>query len=148
MTGRFGHGETTITVSSATEPTREGKTMLNDTKRKAHLLGISGQRHFETYRNLTAENLASLIDEGLINPEARLHNSPTVFEFLEFMEMYPSVTAYGYATFPPNPNPRIVIEGLIYEGPIEPELIRDFNSFCATADHVNNIGLRSWWRSI
>jgi hypothetical protein len=80
------------------------------------LLGIppdakygGGIEHFE---GLPAPVLRKLIEEQFANPEDCQNCSPTIQEFLDFMEEHPGFTAHGYAVELRRSDYRISIEGL------------------------------------
>lgn len=80
------------------------------------LLGISpGAKYgggIEYFKNLDAATLSQMVEQGFADPESAQNCSPTVAEFLEFMEAHPDFKAHGYAVSLKRDDYRVSIEGL------------------------------------
>lgn len=115
------------------------------------LLGIpagapygGGIQHFD---GLDAARLRALIAGGHADPSECQNASPSIAEFLEFMEEHPSVLAHGYAVHYERPDYRTSLEGLEYRGPVSPELARSFKTRFTDADEisVSSYNLYCWY---
>lgn len=83
-------------------------------------------RHFS---NLFAYQLRGLLEEGFIDPLETQNGSPTVAEFLAFMERWPQVTCHGYAVGTERSDYRVTIEGLDCMHDITDDLFEAFKGF-------------------
>jgi hypothetical protein len=124
-----------------------------DTKRRAEILGIPDDYPFggiRKFKNATAEQIKTLIDENFLAPSDTQNDSPTAKEFLEFMEEYPEVKAHGYVVSPDRDDYRVTIEGLeCPEFKLTEDsfgLYIDFIKLCRHADEFEiDSCLYSWW---
>ena len=90
----------------------------------------------EYFKNLSADTLRTLIEQKFIDPESTQNCSPTVSEFLEFMEARPAFKAHGYAVKLSRDDYRVSIEGLKARGVSQ----EDMHAFIRTfrdADDLN-----------
>jgi hypothetical protein len=115
------------------------------------LLGIpagssygGGIQHFS---GLEAARLRALIAGGHANPSECQNSSPSIAEFLEFMDEHPGMLAHGYAVHYERPDYRTSLEGLEYRGTVNPELARRFKARFAEADElsVSSDSLYCWY---
>lgn len=105
---------------------------------------LGGCRHFD---ELDLSQLKELVENQFIDLEDAQNCSPTVGDFLEFMEKYPKVLAHGYAVSYNRDDYRVSLEGLSYKGRVTKELLKDFVYLCRHADEFNieDNTLYSWW---
>jgi hypothetical protein len=105
-----------------------------------------GVAHFD---DLKPEEARTLMDAGEIYPEGRQNYSPTMKEFVEFMESVDDhdIRAIGYMVSPNRDDERITIEGLMVDETISRDLLfrfiekfRDADEFTAMDDY-----LRCWY---
>lgn len=96
---------------------------------------------------LSIEQLKALEKEGLLDLEDSQNCSPTIKEFMEFMEEYPQVKAHGYIVSPKRDDCRISLEGLICNENITDELLFQFANGFHSADEfeISKEFLRVWW---
>ena len=101
----------------------------------------------EPFDELTAEQLLNLIVLCHADPETCQNNSPSIGDFLKFLEANPKFRAHGYVVSPDRNDYRVSIEGITYEGDASKEEIITFVSFCNGADELDldNESLRAWW---
>jgi hypothetical protein len=93
--------------------------------------GLGGIEHF---RGVGVDTLLALVARNYADPADSQNESPTLGEFIRFMEKYPQVTAHGYAVSPQRADYRVTVEGLEYAGPVGAELRREFEAMNAGAD--------------
>lgn len=107
-------------------------------------LWLGGTRHFDKL-NLT--QLKELINNNFIDLEDAQNLSPTVQDFLEFMEQHPNVLAHGYAVSHNRDDYRVSLEGLSFKGKVTKKLLKDFVCLCRLADEfvMDDNTLYSWW---
>ena len=91
-----------------------------DQTARDRLLGISPDAKYgggvEYFNGLTAATLRKLIDEKFADPEECQNSSPSIQEFLDFMEEHPGFTAHGYAVTLKREDYRVSIEGIEGKG--------------------------------
>jgi hypothetical protein len=123
--------------------------------RRDEILGTAHTRYaggIKPFVGLDAPRLQQLLDERFLEPQARQNLSPTVVEFLRFLERWPWATAHGYAVSRRREDYRVSLEGLSCElSTVPPEkqaqLREEFHQFCRGADEcIDEEGLLwSWW---
>lgn len=91
--------------------------------------------------------LKALQAAGFLDPEERQNDSPTIAEFMAFMEEHPAVYAHGYTIGGTRDDGRVSVEGLACSADaVTIELLRDFVGLCRYADELDvKDNLRSWW---
>ena len=109
-------------------------------KTKEEILGIIGKYGdggIEHFNGLSAKSLKELIKLGFADPEDTQNESPSIAEFLKFMEKYHNVEAHGYAVSPNRSDERVSIEGLETKNrkeELSKEFILDFTKKFRQAD--------------
>jgi hypothetical protein len=88
----------------------------------------------EHFRDLSVATLKELIARNFADPDERQNDSPSIGQFLQFLEKYPHVKAHGYAVSPNREDYRVSLEGVEYDGPVSAELYRDFRALSSSAD--------------
>lgn len=126
-----------------------------DTARRAEILGLPAEDadRFTYFNGLSAEGLRALLDENFASPDDQQNSSPSLAEFLDYMEGHPGVTAHGYAVETSRRDYRVSVEGLnllrsdLPEGADWAEESFDFLEFCRFADEFDHDAerLNSWW---
>ena len=114
-------------------------------KRRHKLLGLDADRNKNQllyFEGLSAETLATLVEEGFADPDDTQNNSPSIGEFLEYMQAHPKVTAHGYIVGKERSDARVSIEGL-HSGTADAEEQIEFLEWNRGADELNRH--RSWW---
>jgi hypothetical protein len=96
--------------------------------------GHEGLGGIERFSGLGVETLRTLVARNFADPADRQNDSPTLGEFLRFLEKHPEVRAHGYAVSPEREDYRVTIEGLEYAGPVSAELRREFRQMNGAAD--------------
>ena len=101
------------------------------------------------YNQLGLDSLRALQGKSLLNLSERQNNSPTIEQFVKFMEKYPCVKAHGYVVTRFRADTGVTIEGLVTpSGSATRELKNAFKTFCKGADELSENykgNLRSWW---
>ena len=128
--------------------------MNRDVARRDALLGITGQRAsggIIRYEDLDGSRLGTLIDERFADPDCAQNESPTIAEFLSFLQEYPEARVYGYAVSPERSDYRVSVEGATVDlGEVAPsrrEAVRAaFARLSETADEAETDGdaLHCW----
>ncbi len=128
------------------------RSLNRDYKKRDEILKIKEYSYsIAKFKNLCIFKLKYLIEEGFVNLKETQNNSPSIKEFVEFMEKYPRVQAHGYVTSINREDYRVSIEGLMWEPikgePADLKLQRDFLLLCRKADEleVTDFKMRSWW---
>ena len=122
---------------------------LNEARR-GELLGLEMASDFDIvrYHGLTATNLAALVAEGFADPEETQNDSPSIGEFLAFMEGHPWALAHGYAVGPQRDDYRVSVEGMAGHAPTARDA-EVFALMCEGADELKAQyaagEVRSWW---
>lgn len=108
---------------------------------------ITTKYDIKNYKNLTLDQLRQLVALNFIELDECQNSSPSVSEFLEFIQKFPQVTAHGYVVSPERNDYRVSIEGLEYKGPITVQLAIDFTNLCREADEftLTENKLSSWY---
>lgn len=99
-------------------------------------------------RDFTIEQLQWLLDNGFLDLEEQQNCSPTVGEFMGFMETYPETLAHGYVVSSRRDDVRVSLEGLKGAWSMSiPQQLMDFIELCRCADSfdVSEKGCYSWW---
>ena len=93
---------------------------------------IGGVRHF---RELSLDNLETLVKDKFIELDECQNDSPTTEEILEFVRKYPDYLVHGYAVSPFREDYRVTLEGVEKDIPVssKEELI-DFTKLFQLAD--------------
>jgi hypothetical protein len=88
-----------------------------------------------------------LKDEGFLDLDQTQNDSPTVAEFIEFLEKHPGAFAHGYTIGSDRDDARVSLEGLAcHANKVTPTMLKDFITLCRHADEFSiEDGLRSWW---
>lgn len=122
--------------------------MLTETqdRRRHSLLGLSptiGHRGgIQYFDGVSAETLATLVEEGFADPDSTQNSSPTIREFLAYMQAHPKVTAHGYIVGWERSDARVSVEGL-HSNTTDPEEQIEFLEWNQGADELSRH--RSWW---
>lgn len=107
------------------------------------------QQDYCSFRAAPLSVIAQLLKLKLIKPNDTQNASPTVKEFVKFVEKHPEITFHGYVIGPKRGDCRISIEGLefITKTTISLELRLDFILFNRWADELecSTNNLHSWW---
>lgn len=114
-------------------------------QRRLSLLGMNisdTQRQVLRFNNLSAETLVTLVEEGFANPDDTQNDSPSVKDFLSYMQAHPNVTAHGYLVGRERSDARVSIEGLELDSDDVHEQI-EFLEWNHGADELDR--RRSWW---
>ena len=89
------------------------------------------------FEGLDVETLKWLLEHNFADPDETQNDSPTIEEFLDFMERHPEFTAHGYAVTDKRDDYRISIEGVeTNETPADRETIFDFMGWFRFADEL------------
>ena len=125
-----------------------------DIKRRDELIFKDGFQ-FERYscggiryfKDLTLDTLKSLKRENFLDASDAQNSSPTIQEFMEFMDEHPGFTAHGYAVIDSRSDYRVSIEGLEKDGDISRDDLVDFVDMNRWADKLNvsDNWLRCWY---
>lgn len=104
---------------------------------------ISGVQWFG---ELSLEKLLTLVDAKLIHPEDSYNDSPTVGDYIDFMQKHKGFVAHGYVV-PPERGNDVVIEGLAYDGEADRDTLIDFANTFHWADEfeMQPDYLRCWY---
>lgn len=123
-----------------------------DYKKRDKILGMNvkwDKKTLGTYRieQVNLDTLNLLVSNNFIDLEERQNESPSVKEFMQFLEKQPSFRAHGYAVGPKRNDYRVTLEGiLIKEKFITKDLKIAFYEFCKEADEIITKGdLWCWW---
>lgn len=115
---------------------------------------IGGLRYF---KNLDLDTLKKLIDLNFIDLNGRQNLSPSVKQFLEFMEENPQTKAHGYSVSNKREDYRVTLEGVtIYKTSVKgedivenisEELMNEFDTRFENADTliISKDLLYCWW---
>jgi hypothetical protein len=108
------------------------------------ILGISNalDRRYTYVSIITLDELNVLNDLGLLDLEQSQNDSPTIGEFMEFMEAHDNVEAHGYV-ITNREDARLSIEGLRLPDETDKQTIIEFLLFCKNADELSEY--YSWW---
>lgn len=94
---------------------------------------LGGTLRFE---ELTLEQLEELRDKRFLELSDAQNESPTIDQFLIFMQEHPGVMAHGYAVSPTRSDYRVSIEGLVFEGECTTNWQLAFLKLCRRADDI------------
>jgi len=99
-----------------------------------------------SYSDLSLEGLKWLIENDFVDLEEQQNDSPSIAEFLSFMEEYPIFFAHGYVVDGSRPDYRVSIEGLSGHTNNMNEMLA-FSKFNKKATEFDcDLGYqRSWW---
>lgn len=64
------------------------------------------------YKSLSGETLRQLVDNKFANEDECQNSSPSIGEFLEFLEAHPDYTAHGYTVSDARSDYRVSVEGI------------------------------------
>ena len=87
----------------------------------------------QRFENINVLQLRELVKLEQAVLSSRHNDSPTIEEFILFMEKYPNTTAHGFAKAP-QAKETISVEGIEYKGEYNKEQLRDFINLCRHAD--------------
>jgi hypothetical protein len=109
-----------------------------------------GDKHFsgiESFDGMNVETLKTLIEKGFVNPEECQNSSPSIRDFVEFMEKNPEFVVSGYVVSPNRNDYRTSVERIHFEGYVSKQMIIDFIKFSNGADEldVEENHLSAWW---
>ena len=116
-------------------------------QKRDEILGLDTSGDHTHLDSISLDTLHKLVREGLLDPEGTQNDSPTVREFMEFMETYPQVVANGYAIGAGRTDARISIEGLRSSGPMTLDLAIAVGDSFHKADEfqISGEGFRVCW---
>jgi len=99
------------------------------------------------YDALTVEQLKDLHESGFLDLETAQNYSPSIGEFIEFMENHDNFVAHGYVVSVERDDYRVSVEGIKKEGDISEQDIIDFATFARYADDFicDKEKLYCWW---
>lgn len=99
------------------------------------------------FESISLEGLKLLLEKKMIDPEMTQNSSPSIADFMGFMEKYPNVVAHGYVVTIDRPDCRVSLEGLRCKPEdVTPEMKDAFIEFCRLADEFEfRDCLYSWW---
>ncbi len=86
------------------------------------------------FSGLSAKKLQELIDLHLADPGEAQNNSPSIAEFLNFMDSHDGYTAHGYTVDYTRDDCRVSIEGIESPGYCEAQELEDFVAAFRDAD--------------
>jgi hypothetical protein len=92
-----------------------------------------GNRHF---RGVSVATLKQLVAHNYADPDGSQNLSPTLGQFIAFLEEFPYVEAHGYAVSPLREDYRVTVEGLEYSAPVSQQLRRKFEEMNGRADEL------------
>ena len=81
------------------------------------------------FNGVTAETLQKLVDLKFADPYERQNESPTIAEFLDFLNGNPDFTAHGYAVNVQRDDYRVSIEGVRANSHDEQQILRFIQMF-------------------
>ena len=103
---------------------------------------FGGIKHFH---HMEISTLKQLNDMGYIDLDSCQNSSPSIGEFMVFMEEHPNVTCHGYVVSPYRQDYRISVEGLECLKDIE-NVRSDFEEFSWADEYVvSDESLYCWW---
>jgi hypothetical protein len=109
---------------------------------------VGGANFFE---NLTLDKLFNLIKLNFANIIHKHNEAPSIGEFFTFAEIQAAkgniFTFEGYAIMPQRYDYRVSIDGTIFNGSYQNQLLEDFGEFVAAPDElsIEPNYLRAWW---
>ena len=101
---------------------------------------MGGIKHFD---NVTVETLNKLIDEEFLDGDGTQNYSPTVDEFIEFMEKYPNWTAFGYAVSNHRGDYRITVTGIERNEGMT-QIDKELEDFVDLARHAEEFDIKGY----
>ncbi len=103
-----------------------------------------GIRRFE---NLNLEKLKKLVDLKFVDVEEYQNDSPTIREFIKFMEKYPDYTVMGYVVSIERSDYRVSLDGIEKIAPAESKAEEnEFIELFRNADDFNiNDEMYAWF---
>jgi hypothetical protein len=105
----------------------------------------------KNFYNLSIDQLQQLVDSGFASPIEKHNESPAIIEFLTFarIQLFKGFifTFEGYVVSPFREDYRVSIDGIVFNGTCEPELVADFQAFVGCPDEldIKPNYLRAWW---
>ena len=143
----IGLGDTVTPKAKAKRKNRTRIPMLTKAQdnRRHKLLGLDADRNrtgLAYFQGLSADSLATLVEEGFADPHMTQNSSPSIGVFLSYMKAHPKVTAHGYVVSTARDDARVSIEGL-HSGTADEEEQNEFLAWNESADELNKN--RSWW---
>lgn len=103
------------------------------------------------FKEASPKVIRELISVGFADPEEAQNSSPTIREFLEFIESQPDPEnwyLHGYSVSPEREDVRVSIEGIGSYGPVASENLADFvmeNRFADTLDIMPDHKVYCWY---
>ncbi|MFC7227020.1 hypothetical protein N0B31_06365 [Salinirubellus salinus] len=109
------------------------------------------------FERLPVADARTLLDEGYVDPQARVGDSPTMVEILAFCERWSAespqtdgeTSLHGRVVAPEDPETGVYFEGVRYTGPTSAEFVRAFADTFATAQSFmleKDLHARCWFR--
>lgn len=92
------------------------------------------------FDKVPAETMRKLIDEKYADPEETQNESPSIQEFLDFIEAREDPDnwyLHGYAVSPERDDVRVSVEGIGSYAPVSAEDLVDFVKLCRYADELD-----------
>ena len=100
----------------------------------------------KNFKELSLETLKELVALGFADPEETQNYSPTITEFIEFMENHPGYYAHGYTVTDKRPDYRVTIEGIAKDEPCADQ--DELEAFVLFARHADDFDMNPpycWW---
>ena len=121
-----------------------------DHELRDHILGINGDAYMRSglaYFEIDLASIQGLRDNNFLDLESTQNDSPTIGEFIDFMENHPGVLAHGYAVPIERYDYRVSLEGVRVPSQFAtPECLADFVDLCRDADNFSiRDGLYCWY---
>ena len=103
---------------------------------------LGGVRHFD---DMTRETLHRLIDEGFVDVDTAQNDSPSIQDFLDFMDMHDGYVVGGYVVSARRSDYRVSVDAITKTTKItEADDLKTFVEFARLADEFNTDGF-AWW---
>ena len=103
---------------------------------------LGGLRHFD---GMTRETLHRLIDEGFVDVDTTQNDSPSIQDFLDFMDMHDGYVVGGYVVSARRSDYRVSVDAITKTTKItEADDLKTFVEFARLADEFNSDGF-AWW---
>lgn len=105
----------------------------------------------KNFYNLSLDKLLSLIKLNFANITQKHNEAPSIGEFFTFAETQATkgytFTFEGYAIMPKRYDYRVSIDGIIFNGDYQNQLLADFGNFVGAPDElsIEPNYLRAWW---
>ena len=147
--------QTSIRIRIESQSVRSIKTLKTLTKdeinqRDMLIFGCNSPRYaggIARFENMSCEVLEKLLELEFADPKETQNNSPTIKQFLTFMQKYPKFKAIGYVVSPDRDDCRVTIEGLKANENLTAEEIAAFAIKFHNADEfdVTLTSARCWY---